>query len=179
MALTIQNVDGEAAYASVAAINSLRRAITEELTTKSHADVTSTPSGNWQAPTSAALQVTAANASDLATLRTLCRDLWSVGRNHFTDAVAHKAADATNVWGDQPATDAPLADLQTWLTARKTAVAAHFVQSGVHFTNDTTRTIASADATDLATSNTLANELKTDLNAHISAAFGGASIRFA
>lgn len=176
--MDIRKIDSEVAFAAVAALNSTRRGITSLLTTKAHAGATSViNTGHWQAPAGSALQVTAANATDLATLRTLCRDLWAVGKLHFEDALHHNAADTTNSWGTQPAEDASLGDLQTWLNAAKSAYTAHLSQASVHFTNDATNTIAAANASDQTSANTLANEMKTDLNAHINNALAGDCIR--
>lgn len=176
--MDIRKIDSEAAFAAVAALNGTRRAITGLLTTKAHAGATSVvTTGHWQAPSGVALQVTAANATNLATLRTLCRNLWAVGRLHFADALNHVGADGTNTWSNQPAEDAVLTDLQTWLNAAKAAFNAHRTQASVHFTNDATNTITSADATDQSSADTLANELKTDLNAHITFALAGDCIR--
>lgn len=177
MALDVRKLEAAMVFAVVQQLNLLRRAVTENLTTYPHADITSYPSGlDYRAPAATPKIVTAANASSLATLRTLCRDLWVIATAHFGDAVAHKAADGTNDFGDQPATDAALVDLQTWLNDAKDALNAHFTESGVHFTNDATYSITSADASDQSSANTLANEIKSDLNAHLQFALAGSSI---
>lgn len=177
MALHVRKTPNAVMYAVAESLNATRRALTQDTTTYPHCDVTSLQSGDYTTPASSAHQVTATDASSLATLRTLCRDLYVVGAAHFADAVAHVAADTDNDWGTKPATDAALSALQTWLNARKVDLNAHFLQSGVHFTNDTTRLITSADATDQSSSDTLANEIKADLNAHITAALAGSSIK--
>lgn len=175
--LTIRKIDTDAVFAAVAALNSTRATLAT-LHSKVHASATGTTnSSDYTSPTASALQVTAANASSLATLRTLCRNIWSVGKAHFADDVAHAVADTTNLWGDQPAEDASLEDLQTWLNARKASFTAHLTQSGVHYANDATTAIASDDATNQSTANALGNEIKGDLNAHINLALAGSSIK--
>lgn len=177
MALDVRALDPAIARALVKSLNDFRDAVTENLTTFPHADTTSKQTSiDFKAPSASALLVTAADASNLATLRTLCRDLWFVATAHFGDAVAHKAKDAANDFGDQPSATAALVDLQTWLNDAKDALEAHFTESGVHFTNDATYSITSADASDQGSSNTLANELKSDLNLHIQFALPGSSI---
>jgi len=54
----------------------------------------------------------------------------------------------------------------------KRAYNVHLSQAGVHAANDSTNTVTSADATNLATANTLVTEIKDDFNLHIA---GGGS----
>lgn len=63
--------------------------------------------------------------------------------------------------GTSEATTATLA------TAIKTAWTAHIASTTVHTVADATNGIAAADATDLASSETLLNEAKGDVNAHL------------
>lgn len=89
--------------------------------------------------------VTAANASDLGTLVTLANDLRVQYEAHrvYLTGPCHGAADATNV------------------------VAAPAVPAAaVHLTDDVTNVIAAPDATTFATLKALANELRTDYEAH-------------
>lgn len=179
--MDVRNIPTEISFAMVAAFNADRVARTRA-TSYPHASPTSTTDAtNYKAPTNAALQVTAANASNLATLRTLARDLYDVGVIHFADggedAQAHDAADATNTWGTKPAADASLSDLQTWLNARKVSFNAHLIESGVHYSSDVTNTVSTADAADQSTANALANAIKDALNAHITLALPGFSVR--
>ena len=51
--------------------------------------------------------------------------------------------------------------------ALKAAYRAHRVDTGAHVAADSTNTISAATATDLASTQTLLNELKTDINAHL------------
>lgn len=124
--------------------------------------------------------VTAANASDLATLITLTNNLIVVYRAHLEDtsyveggALSHKVPD--------PAPALVIAsDLATCITALnaiKSDYNTHRASTTYHYNADATNVTTSADATDLSSAQTLANEIKTDLNAHIASAPTGTSIR--
>lgn len=179
--MDIRDIPTSLIYALVSAFNATRVAQARGSSYPHVTPTSTTDATDYRAPTNAAYQVTAATASSLATLRTLCRDLYDVGVAHFADggedAQAHDAADSTNTWGTKPATDASLSDLQTWLNARKTAWNAHLTQSGVHYASDVTNAVSTADASDQSTANALANALKDALNAHITLALPGFSLR--
>jgi hypothetical protein len=187
MALTIRKIDTSVAFAAAAALNLQRKAIVDALTSYPHYDATATTSGHFTLPVASALQVTAADASSLATLRTLARDIWFVATTHFADAIAssganggaHAAADdtATTSFGSQTAEDASLSALQTALNAYKAALNVHASQSGVHSHDDSALSISTTDASDQSTANALANAIKSALNTHISAALAGPSIK--
>ncbi|WP_438029004.1 hypothetical protein [Sorangium sp. So ce233] len=149
------------------------RLLRQEIATREslvHGDITGTPGGDFRNPTTTAYLVTAANASDTATLRTLCRDLYRVYSTHIADTEAHKVADSTNtVSVGLPAEDADQTALNTFMNELKADYNAHRSQTGVHCNNDSGNAVAAVDASDAATSYTLANEIKTDLNAHIQA----------
>lgn len=96
--------------------------------------------------------------------------------NSIVKAGAHVAQDAVNTaligardtfvaaggvgGADQTATN-------TFVNAIKSYFNAHLTQSGVHVTNDTTNTIGTADATNLATCEALVNVMRTKVNAHV------------
>lgn len=111
--------------------------------------------------------VTAAAASDLATSITLAQDLLEAYARHRVDALAHTAADATNVVASAPSAVVDLATAIVAANQMKAAYNAHRAEGGVHPTNDAGNATAAADAADQGTLNTLLNELKTDLNAHL------------
>lgn len=115
--------------------------------------------------------VTTANASDLATSLALLHALLYAYYRHIADALAHTAADTTNTMsGTASGYVDYVVDLDTAVEIAndlKAAYNAHRSQSGVHPTNDSGRQITSADATDQSSLNTLLNEIKTDLNAHM------------
>lgn len=171
---------GDAESISRALLKSYRLLRQEVATRESlvHGDITGTPGGDYRNPTTTAYLVTAANATDLASLRTLGRDLYRVYSTHIGDTEAHKVADTTNVVAaGLPATDADQTALNTFLNELKADYNAHRSQSGVHPTNDSGNAVSSADATDAATSLTLANEIKTDLNAHIQASLTSPGVK--
>ncbi len=169
-------------YALVKSLNALRvasvgSAVHYETTETGHAG------GNFRNPTQTALSVTAADATDLATLIVLCEgDSTSVGLRavyaaHLADDKAHKVADTANVIAAATVTD--LATAQTFLNELKSKDNLHIASTTFHANADATNAIAAADATNQATANALSIELKTDINAHIAAALAGHGIRVA
>lgn len=177
MALVLRK-NGDLDVANLAAqVNLLRK---EVATARSqfHVDVTSTQSGPYDNLKVSSLQVTAANGDGtFATLKALCANLISVYNAHIADAVAHVAADSTNTLASST-TPATLGAAQTLLTDMKAKFNAHLTQAGVHVTNDSTNTVSAANATDQTSSDTLANALKSSLNAHITSAPAGSAISF-
>lgn len=107
--------------------------------------------------------IVSANASDLATSIVLANEIMAVYLFHLSDDLAHKIQDPP------PALVAAsdLATLQTLATAIKADYEVHRASTTYHYTADATNTISAANATDLGTSITLLNELKTDINAHL------------
>lgn len=187
MALSTRKVTDALVYALVASHNLQRKAIVDDLTTYPHYDKTATTNADYIAPVASTLQVTAANASDLATSRTLTQDIWLVATTHFADAIAtsganggaHAAADSTAIasFGSDIADTAVLATIYGALNAYKAALNIHASQSGVHAHDDSALVISTTDASDQGTTNTLANAIKAALNTHISAAMAGPSIK--
>jgi hypothetical protein len=133
-----------------------------------------------------------ADATDLASAYTLANELKADYNDHRTDVTndCHGADDDTNVIAAANATT--LDTLITLVTELKADYNAHIANTGgsfhatadavnvatsddpqtaaVHEQDDTTNTIAAADASDLASLLTLAAELKLDYNAHLSQA---------
>lgn len=187
MALTTRKVTDALVYALVASHNLQRKAIVDDLTTYPHYDKTATTNTDYIAPVASTLQVTAATASSLATSRTLTQDIWAVATTHFADAIAssganggaHAVADSTAIasFGSKIADTAVLATIYGALNAYKAALNVHASQSGVHSHDDASLVIATADATDQNSTNTLANAIASALNTHISAAMAGPSIK--
>ena len=150
-----------------------------------HADQTSiTASDAFIAPSSSVLQITAINAVDLSTCITLMSALVGTMSFHMKDGIAsdvygagaHRISDLVNAAllpVQYVATGAAAADLAAVVSGAnslKSAINAHFVMvtpSAVHFTNDGTNTIATANATVLSDSILLLNAIKTAVNAHI------------
>ncbi len=187
MGITVRNDGGRLGLANAVVHNLKLRDDTETDSTYPHADVTSTTGGGFASPTPSALHVTATNATTLPTGITLAENIRSVMLIHFADAGsalnawggAHKAADTVNAalisYDEIPELTAASSqdDLDDLLNAEKAAWNAHMSQSGVHFITDSVTTIGASDASNLGESETLANELKTDVNTHID--FAGAA----
>lgn len=180
MAMQVRKTTDAVAFALVSAFNLAWRWFVTNKTTYPHADKTSTTSGSYMAPTTSALTVTAADASNLATGITLAEAVRTWMLVHLLDGGAstngyggaHKAADSTNYALITYTASAKLtstssqSDLNTLLNLLKAKANAHVSRAGVHFTNDGTNSVVAADATDLASSETLATALKAWCNAH-------------
>lgn len=155
-------------------INRLRDAA---VSTNFHASATQYLSELNDPPTVTTVQITVANATDAPTSLALVAQIKGVYNVHVRDASAHNTAlSALNASPDvDPSTDAAtkLAAAIVIANAIKAAYNTHRTAANVHFNNDATNTITSADASDQSTLNTLLNELKTDINAHISGALAG------
>ena len=183
MALSPRSESDEVLHALVAAHNSTRVGLVASFY---HADITSavTTGLDGFTPTAASLTANVANAAvTLATVITLANELLVKGNIHMADAIAHKVADTTNgPYNASAVALLPLAaaatqtQVNTQVTAMKAGLNAHFIQTGVHYTNDAVNTIVAADATTLGTSITLVNAIKAAYNAHIASAPGGSSI---
>lgn len=115
--------------------------------------------------------VTAPVASDLATSITLAKALVVSYAEHIADDLAHLLPDTTNDLPD-PVEDilasiVSLTEVMDVANGIKDSLNLHFTQAGVHPNDDVARTITSPDATDQGSANTLLNEIRTDLNAHM------------
>lgn len=134
-------------------------------------------------------QVTAANASDLATSKTLATALALAVVAHGADTDIHTTADAALVqaaaWSSAPSEPADLAEVGAVLNELKTDINLHVLQTDHHrgqvwggLVTDGVlagNVIATADYTSTqGEANTLANAIKAFLNAH--AKSGAASI---
>lgn len=118
---------------------------------------------------------TAANATDLATSLALCNNIIGVLTFHFADTLALKAADTTAL----PALGAAV-DLASAVTAANLCKASYNTHCGLttkHYNADATNTTSSTNASDQSTLNTLLNEMKSDINAHLADAPAAASVR--
>jgi len=179
MAIIYTNADVVSAVnAIVVAFNQLHDGYARTVSTF-HRDITGIAGGTPQYPTSTALQVTAATASSLLTSANLAHNIQAVMRIHFADDRSHLIADDVNVgfedgYFTDPST-ATLAQVEALLNACKSDFNKHLTQSGVHVNNDGSNTVTAPDATDQTSANTLANQMKTKVNAHINSgpSFGG------
>ena len=114
--------------------------------------------------------VTAPVASDLATSITLAKALVVAYAEHIADDLAHLTPDTANELPYPVEDILPITDLTAVMVVAngiKELLNLHFTQAGVHANDDVARTITSPDATDQGSANTLLNELRTDLNAHM------------
>jgi hypothetical protein len=174
MAYRVRNTAETIAAAAVAA-NNLRQ--TEAVASFFHADTTQKTTGHFSAPVVTDDLVTSANSSSEATAVALVNEMKAVVNRHFADDYAHNTAvsaavtTADAIVGDSLVTAIALAN------ALKAAYNTHLSASNVHFNNDGTNTVAAANATDQTSINTLLNEMKGDINAHIVSAPLGAMIR--
>lgn len=132
-----------------------------------HRSRSSVPSGDYRNPSSSALSVSAASATDLATSIALTNDIFHVLKAHCLDDVAHLVAD-TAVFsvldGYSNATD--LTSVQVVLNACKAQYNLHIVKTTCHLHADSSNSVSASNATDQSSANTLANQFKTNLNAH-------------
>lgn len=118
--------------------------------------------------------ITAANASNLATSLTLVNQILDVYKFHMADTLAHKTT------GVALASYAYATDLTTAMARAndiKAKYETHRASTTYHYNADATNTIAADDATDQTTLNTLLNELKTDINAHMADGPAAKSLR--
>lgn len=161
--MKIRKIPQEAIPALVAEVNRMRVAA---VSSNVHYSTTRVPGGS-------ALTVSAANASSEATSIALCRNIIAVLRQHAADSVAHKLADPTEL-----PEISDVFDLDTAIDGANACKAwqnTHRASTTYHAAADATNAIASADATDQTSLNTLLNEMKTDITAHIAAALAGNS----
>lgn len=156
--------------AAVTGLNELRRA---QVSTNFHASRTvDTVGGDFRKPVVSFLAVDAANATNADTLLTLVKELRVTFIKHLADDVGHKVADTSSVAAEPTDTDSCV----TWLNAAKATYNTHRASTTYHYNADATNAVSSSDATDEASAITLANEMKTDLNAHMAGALAGFSI---
>lgn len=154
--------------------NALHEATISTSTDGYHRDISGVvdTGDSFSNPISKSLQVTAASATTLPTVLLSALNIQAVLHMHFADAEAHLKADSVNVGLDGYAIDNTSATTQQssanlMLNAAKVVLNAHLTQSGVHRKSDTANSVATTDASNLATSETLANALKSAINAHI------------
>lgn len=175
MAIQARKGTDEVLYALVNAHNNTRRA-TATVASFFHADVTAkNVTGSRDAIAQTSVSVASADASDLATLLTLCAEIKVLYALHMADSLAHKVADTANTVA--AAVPTSLATAHTFLNEIKADYNTHRASTTYHYNADSTNTISSADSTDQSSANTLANELKTDLIAHMISAPAGQSVK--
>lgn len=171
MGAKVRSTTHDALFALVKAHNDTRRAL---VASNVHASSTGKVSAPFIDPVFSALAVSAANATNEATLVTLTVQLMAVYAEHLADDVGHKVKDTANaVAAAIPTTTATCI---TALNELKADYNLHRASTTYHYNADGTNAVTAVDATNEASAITLANEIKADLNAHIAAALGGFGI---
>lgn len=117
--------------------------------------------------------ITTADATDLATSLALANAIKGIYEDHLGDDAKHKLKDP------KPTLTAAstLATAITLANAIKADYNTHRASTTYHYNADGTNAVSSADATDQSSLNTLLNEIKTDLNAHIASGPSGSLAR--
>lgn len=164
MSVKPRKIPDEILFALVLANN---QRMTDNISTNFHLDRTNTPPTtgiDYKNPTVTRLSVTLAAATNAATQLTLANEIRRVVNIHFADLIAHDTTSSAAIT-IAVATDA--ASAITLANDIKSKYNTHLSASGRHFTNDSTNTIAAADATDATTLQVLVNELRTDVAAHM------------
>lgn len=173
MSLTVRKSPAALAIATAQAFNAFVRAYIVAETTFPHYDITSTPGGDFQNPTSTALAVANTGTADLPAVIVMAERARVVLLTHFADAVAHTEADADNAalisYDTIPAltSTSSQADTDTLVNALATALTAHEADTDVHPTADGTNAITAPSATNLATSKVRVADVRVQTNAHI------------
>jgi hypothetical protein len=163
MALNIRNVPNAVLAALVASTMAFRREQLKAAASKPHYDITATTSGDYQAPVATPAIMSSASASDLPSVIVRANEAKAVLNAHIADEVAHERYGSAIATAD--ATDQATAN--TLLNAIKTAFNAHGASTSYHIVADATYVVTAANATNLASSIDLANELYTMINGHI------------
>ena len=175
--IRVRKTDTAMIFALVAAQNAYAKSLNStEFHYDASADVED-PGTDYQNPAESVLIIDAAAASDLATLVALANEIVAKMTAHFADADAHDIADTANFTAAATAVATNLATANTRLNAVKVDLNAHYSEAGVHPNNDGTNTIAAANATDQGSGETLANEIRTDMVAHIASQSAGVLIQ--
>lgn len=118
--------------------------------------------------------VGAATASDLPTSLTLCADLLDCYQFHMADTLSHKVLGVAAASYVHPLV---LADAITAANDLKSKYNTHRASTTYHYTADSTNVCTAANATDLASLETLLNDLSTQFTAHFASGYAGPSIR--
>jgi len=119
-----------------------------------------------------------ASATDLPTLIARVNEIAGILDFHMGDTLSHKVADPTDIAADGVIGAAiDLASAITSINASKAAYNVHVASTTYHYNADATNNCATADATDQASADTLANAMVTKVTAHMADAPSGASIR--
>ncbi len=186
MAITVRKNSEEIYLAIAYAYNTQQSVVSQSLADgyihRDATQVTNSPLLSLGGVTLTTITVSAAAATSLATSITLANQIFGVLNVHLTDDQVHLTTDFVNLpsldgYMNVLAVDLPT--VEVLLNAEKALFNAHLTQSGVHQINDVVNTVVAANATSQSTANTLANALKTAVNAHMaSCPTGSPRIRF-
>ena len=178
MAITVRNNVDELVLALAFAYNALQTALVEDGYSVVHRDFTQSttpvPVLNVSQLVVTNLTVSATNASDLPSTVVLANQELGLLNTHMFDAQAHLIKDLVNQPGldgyntINPAnfSDGGLAQVIINLNAMALLLVAHQSQAGVHVHNDS-NSYTLTPCTNLASAETLANQLKTAINTHM------------
>lgn len=178
MAITVRKNVDELVLALAYALNSMQTLVVEDGYSVVHRDLTqsTTPVPVLNASTLVVTTLTAnaPTATNLATTLVLANQELGLLNTHMFDAQAHLIKDLVNQPGldgyvpINPAnfTDGGLAEVIVNLNAMALLLVAHQTQAGVHVHNDTS-VYTLTPCTNLATAETLANQLATAINHHM------------
>lgn len=162
------------ARALVQQYNALHQATVSASEDGYHRDVSGVPAGDFSAPSSSVLAISAASASSLALSIVSALNCQGVLHVHFNDDSAHLKVDAASIAEgldgyaiDNTSAETQLSSVCSMLTWAKAVFNEHLSSSGVHLKSDTQHVIGTTDATDLSSAEALADALKVAVNAHI------------
>lgn len=162
--------NSEAFYFAMAKALRESRALAGVVASNFHRDTTpGATTGSFQDPVATTLSVAAANATDLPTSLVLVVQIDAVFRAMVADDNAHKVKDV-NVPANAQTSIVDLASAILAINDIKAKHNTHIASTVYHFTADAVNAIATANATDQTSLNTLANAVKTAINAHIAGA---------
>ena len=169
--MTVRIPRGQSAKAITLFIAEINRLRVAAVASNVHVAVAQSISFDKEPPIVAALQVTAANATDLPTSLALGNQIIGFYIQHFADDVMHKVTDATSLPAQGACVD--LATAIAAMTLVKATHATHIASTAKHYTADATNTLLTATPTDQTSLNTFVNAAKTAINAHTAAGLAG------
>ena len=170
MALTVRRNPTSLAFGVATAFNAFMRQFVAAETSYPHYDITSRPSGAYDAPASSPLSIVNSSTADLAAVILMAEEMRLVMLAHFADVLAHKVSDTVDIALIAVATVPAATDqgtVNTLLNALSTAYTAHIGSTSYHLGADATNVISAPAATDLASSKVLAADIRTQIIAHV------------
>lgn len=129
-----------------------------------HYDVSARRGGAADNPRAVPYEVTAPDATNLATAITLALNIKQQAGYHWRNAFAHVDGSVLTFTAPDPTNEGTLV---TWCIELKAKYNGHLEDTDQHQKTDVTNAIAASTPTNTAECVTLLNEAKADLNAHI------------